>query len=179
MIGKCNVEWSPKTFSGALALGENQYGRTTIIPRLFAGVLGTSLATWRQFITTAAGEISLLTGAGAAGVMAEDFKVAWMGLAFPNKIQHIKELRWNIGDRKYGRINIEELESYNTPALVFEEGFPIDEEQNFQLWGYSDVDPIRVASVGGEWQRIVMLGAAYYKIIDKLLGVPGAVISTT
>lgn len=176
MIGKCNVEWSPKTFSGALALGENQYGRTTIMPRLFNGVLGVSLATWRQRLTTVGDQV-LLTGAGAGNVLAEDFKVAWMGLAFPNKIQHIKEIKFSIGDRKYGRLNIEDLESYNTPALVFEEGFTIDEEQSFELDVYADIDPLRTTV--GEWQRIVMLGAAYYKIIDKLLGVPGAVIPTT
>lgn len=165
MITKCNAEWSPKGF-GYLNPQSGQYGRTTILPALFNGFSGLQLAHWRQLLTTP-GEQTLLTGTRAGHTLPEDFKVAWLGLVFPNKQQQISEIRFQIGDRKYGRIDVEEIKSYNQPALVFEEGYVIDEEEAFDLLGY-----VKTA----DYQRMVMLGAAYYKQIDRVLGNPGAAI---
>ena len=165
LIGKCNTEWAPKTF-GALNVGDGQYGRTTILPALFNGFAGAQLAHWRQTLTTA-GHQTLLTGTRAGNTIPEDFKIAWSGIAFPNKQMNISEIRFHIGDTKYGRIDLEELHTYNQPALIFEEGFTIDEEQAFELWGYVKTP---------DFQRIVLLGACYYKQIDRVLGLPGAAL---
>jgi len=165
IISKCEAEWAPKKI-GYLTPDANEFGRTTILPALFRGFNTLQMAHWRQNLTLTGHQL-LIYGAGSGATLAEDFKVGWMGLAFPNKQQLISEIRWQLGDRKYGRINIEEIERYNKPALVFEEGFIIDEETSFDLYGY-----VKTA----DYQRIVMLGAAYFKFIDKVLGLPGAVI---
>jgi hypothetical protein len=164
VIEKCNADWAPKTF-GYLTPNEKQYGRTSILPALFRGWAAAApypqLVHWRQYINDT-GEQTLLMGSGTGNVLPEDFKVAWIGLAFPNKQMNISELRWQISDSKYGRVNIEELQSYNKPAIIFEEGFIL-----FELYGY-------VEHVG--YQRIVPLGTCYFKVITKVLGNPGAVI---
>lgn len=194
-INKCNLDWKPRSFNSAKALtGDGGfYGRTTILPALFdgnglvpldiTGGGGSPVATWRQKFTSASlttADTILLQGAGTGEIIAEDFKVAWAGLAFPNKNQHITEIKYQIGDRKYGRINLEEMLCYNKPALVFEEGYVLDEKESFHLYGYVE-GPIPIYHDGstGVYQRIVPLGAAYYKNVSKVLGVPGTAISTT
>jgi hypothetical protein len=175
VITKCDTEWKPKTF-GYLTPMENQYGRTSIIPALFRGfgqtattppTAGHYLTDWRQHITST-GLQTLLMGNGAGDILPEDFKIAWIGLAFPNKQMNISELKWQISDQKFIRVNIEELMSYNKPALIFEKGYILNEEESFDLYGYVEEE---------DYQRIVMLGAAYYKIIDKVLGAPGSAIA--
>jgi hypothetical protein len=176
VIDKCNVDWAPKT-CGYLTPRANQYGRTSILPGAFRGfgqvaatppVAGTnSLIHWRQNITST-GAQTLLTGVLTGDVIPEDIKIAWIGLAFPNKQLTIRELKWQISDSKFVRVNIEELMGYNKPALVFEEGYILNEKESFQLTGY-------VEQAG--YQRIVPLGALYFKTIDRVLGAPGAVIT--
>lgn len=118
--------------------------------------------------------------------MPEDWKTGWLGLAFPNKNQHITEIRFQIGDRKYGRINLEEMHLYNKPAIIFEEPFIIDEDTSFHLYGYFE-GPIPESpfsptlSIEGvdtyvQHQRVVMLGMANYKMVDRALGNTGATI---
>lgn len=177
VIKKCNAEWSPKT-CGFLSPGNNQYGRTTILPALFDDLDGNRMSHWRQEWDET-GHQTIITGTGTGNTIPEDFKVAWIGLALPNKNQHITEIKFQIGDRKYGRIDIEEMHVYNKPAIIFEEGQIIDEEQSFDLYAYIE-GPLPENGPGGEedsiYQRVVMLGAAYYKMIDKVLGNPGAAI---
>jgi hypothetical protein len=178
IITKCNLEWAPKSFNKARALSpmDNNYGRTTILPELFDDVNSTQMAHWRQLFITA-GHQTIITGSGSGNTIPEDFKVAWAGLAFPNKQQHITEIKWQIGDRKYGRINIEEIKSYNKPAIIFEEGFILDEEESFDLYAYVE-GPICIEEpfIEGLYQRVVMLGAAYFKVVSKVLGNCGAAI---
>jgi len=185
-VNKCLSDWKPKGFSIAKALSpsEGNFGRTTILPALFDGhcpvatpATGTQLTgTWRQLFTVAGNQI-LLQGNRASETIAEDFKIAWIGLAFPNKEQHITEIKWQIGDRKYGRINLEEMHLYNKPAVIFEEGFVLNEEESFHLYGFVQ-GPIPTHHDGyvALHQSIVMLGAAYFKVVSKVLGNPGAVI---
>jgi len=165
VIEKCNADWAPRTL-GYLAPGANQYGRTSILPPLFKDNTGTQMVTWRQYFSSS-GHQTLLAGVRTGNVIPEDFKIAWIGLAFPNKQLQISEIKWQIGDRKYGRIDLEELRVYEKPAVIFEEGFIIDEEQSFELYGYVEQP---------DYQRIIMLGACYYKNIDKVLGNPGSAI---
>lgn len=166
IIQKCSREWAPRAFGGLNPQG-NEFGRTSILPEIFDNSLGANLIHYRQRLLAAGNQI-LLQGNGTGAVLPEDIKVAWAGLAFPNEQMNITEIRFQIGDKKYGRINIEELANYDKPALVFEEGFILDEEQSFDLWGY-----VREP----DFQRIVPLGAMYYKYIDKVLGTVGAAIT--
>jgi len=186
LINKCSAEWAPRSF-GALTPNSNQYGRTTILPALFNDHTGTQMdsthrtlilggGTWRQLFTVL-GHQTLMTGTRAGNTIPEDFKIALAGFAFPNKNQHLTEIKMQIGDRKYGRIDLEEMWVYNKPAIIFEEGFVIDEEEAFDLYGYIE-GPIPVAHDGftGVYQRIVPIGAAYFKFYDKVGGAPGSTI---
>lgn len=177
LIQRCEMDWDPKKF-GFLTPGSNEFGRTTILPALFDDLDGDQMADWRQKWDET-GHQTIITGTRAGNTIPEDFKVGWLGLAFPNKNEHITEIKFQIGDRKYGRINLEEMHGYKNPALIFEEGFMINEEQSFDLYGYID-GPLPQNGPGGEedsiYQRVVMLGAAYYRRIDKVLGNCGAAI---
>jgi hypothetical protein len=177
MINKCSMEWKPRSF-GSLTPTQDQFGRTTILPGIFGdhnGLLA-PLVTWRQLFITAGHQL-LMTGGRTGFTIPEDIKVAWAGIALPNKNQELTEIKFQIGDRKFGRIDLEELHLYNKPALIFEEGYILDEEESFDLWGYIE-GPIPVMHDGytGAWQRIILLGAAYYKFYDKVGGNCGAQI---
>lgn len=178
IIQKCNVEWAPRSF-GYLVPAAGQYGRTTILPALFDDHNGFPMTHWRQRFTVA-GDQTIMNGRNAGNTIPEDFKIAWMGIALPNKEQHLTEIKLQIGDRKYMRMNIEEVKAYETPAIIFEEGFVIDEETAFDLYGFVQ-GPIPVDHEGNAWQHqhIVLIGAAYYKQIDRVLGNPGAAIIST
>lgn len=177
IIRKTNLEWAPRT-CGFMLPRSNQYGRTTILPSCFHGFANATLPHWRQTITST-GHQTLIHGQRTGDIIPEDVKIAWLGLAFPNKQQHITEVRWQIGDRKYGRVNLEDMRAYNKPALIFEDGFILDEEQSFHLYGYVE-GPIPTLAWGPDtpciYQSIVMLGALYYKNIDKVLGNTGTAL---
>src|SRR5512136_825855 len=133
-LSKCNNDWSPKRFNlgSTFGMGEAEYGRTTILPGAFIGrygdavtTTGTALATYRQSFTSAflAGnptQFVLMAGGGSGEVIAENIKIALMGFAFPNKEQHITEIKMQIADTKFGRYNLEEMLIMNKPALIFE-----------------------------------------------------------
>lgn len=177
-------KWFPKktslqAFGGLTPVAGEQFGETSILPCLFdpnphyygGAAFGASAAAgfatppryWRQYFD-ATGHQVIIQGCRAAEAIPEDFMVGWAGLMFPNKQQTITEIRWQTSDRKYARVNIEEMHSFNKPAIIFEEGFLLKEEQSFHLYGY--VEEI-------DFQTIVMLGATFYKVIDKVLGNPG------
>ena len=192
-VNKCVADWKPRTFdlSKPLSPSAEGFGRTTILPALFNDHAGNQMyfdvagvapfndpqqATWRQLFT-AAGHQTLITGRGSGNTIPEDFKVAWIGLALPNEQQHITEIKFQIGDRKYGRLNLEEIHSYNKPAIIFQEGFILNQEESFELYGYVEGPiPIHHDGYEGVHQRIVMLGATYFKVISKVLGNCGAAI---
>lgn len=180
-IQKYETKW--KTKFGGLTPPEGNWGRTSILPALFdpnpacygGGAFGRTAAVagftippryWRQRFITKGNQV-ILQGCGSGETIPEDYAVAWMGLAFPNKQQLISELQWQTSDRKFVRVNIEEIESYNKPALIFEEGFMLNELQAFHLNGY-------LKEVG--YQRVVMLGKTLFSVIDKVLGNPGDAI---
>ena len=179
-VNKCLSDWNPKKFSISKALSPDagNFGRTTILPALFDDHSGNPMVsgTWRQLFTVQ-GNQTLIQGVRSGETIPEDMKVAWIGLAFPNKQQHITEVKWQIGDRKYGRINLEEMHVYDTPALIFEEGFILDEEESFHLYGYVEGPiPTHHDAYIALHQSIVMLGATYFKNVSKVLGNTGAAI---
>ena len=186
---QCSADW--KKTPGYIKTSSGQYGRTTILPAMFDDHSSLPMnstrsllvggATWRQLFTTA-GHQQLLAGVGASNIIPEDIKIALMGFAFPNKEQHITEIKMQIGDQKLGRINLEQMLLYKKPALVFADGYLLDEKQGFELYG-NVKGPIPVHNNNdaytGLWQYIIPIGAAYYKTVDKVLGNCGAAITTT
>ncbi len=137
------------------------------------------MVTYRQLFT-AAGNQTLMSGAASGSTIPKSFKVGLMGFAFPNQQQHLTEIKMQIGDRKFGRIDIEEMHQYDEPAIIFEEGFEVGEEESFTLYGYVEGPiPTALGAYTGLWQRIVPIGEAFYKTYDKVGGNPGAAISIT
>ena len=173
--GLCNVDWKPRTF-GQFAGGANTYVNTTILPPLFRGILTTQLVTFRQLFTTA-GNQTLMYGSAAGRTIPEDFKIGLMGFALPNENQHLTEIKMQIGDRKYCRIDLEEIHQYDQPAVIFEEGWIVNEEEAIDIYGYIEGPiPTAIGNYTGVWQRIVPIGVAYAKSYDKVGGAPGSAI---
>ena len=131
-----------------------EFGKTTIMPELFNDMSGTRLVTWNQELTTL-GHQTIMTGAGAAATIAEDYKVGLVGLAFLDKSIRVTEIKMQISDKKLPRINIEEAQVYNKPAIVFEDYWILDEETAFDLYGYVEaIGPQRIKLIGLQLNRV-------------------------
>jgi len=140
---------------------------TTIIPALFNDITGTRLVTWDQWFN-ATGHQKIITGAAAGNTIAKDYAVGLAGLAFLDKAIRVSEIKLQISERKLPRINIEEAFAYNKPAIIFEEGFILDEQATFELFAY-------VLSQGP--QRIKLIGLQCNRVKDKLLTNTGAALT--
>lgn len=163
VIQKAEEDWDPMKFGGMNPdLSARQFGWTTLQPSLFrgfGGVAGAVLTTWEQLFT-ATGSQTILAGANTGSTIYRDYKVGIAGFAFLTKAIKISEIKMQISDQKLPRVNIEEVMVYNKPALVFEEGFVIDEQVGFDLHAY-------VLSRGV--QSIKPIGFQVNRIKDKLL----------
>jgi hypothetical protein len=157
LIAKASADWAPLSYGGIAPLA-GQFGKTTVMPQLFADNAGNRLTTWEQTFT-ATGSQTIMTGVESGGIIPEDFKVGLVGLAFLDKALKISEIKMQISDKKLPRMNIEEAFLYNKPAIIFEEGFILDEKTSFDLYGY-------VLSQG--IQRIKLIGLQVNRIPNKL-----------
>jgi hypothetical protein len=186
-INSCNLSWAPRRFNTQHTFGggEGEYGRTTILPGLFMDhnlVALTGMATWRQAFTSAflaanPIQFTLMAGVGAGNTIPEGTKVALMGFAFPNKQQHITEIKMQIGDRKYGRINLEQMLIMNKPAIILEEGIVLEEEEAFDLYAHMDTTGItQIGNWTTIYQRVVPIGALYYQYYQKVGGIVGSTV---
>ena len=157
LVAKAALDWAPKTFGG-MAPRSNQFGETTIIPALFRGDAQTAanagqLATWNQYLGTT-GHRTIMTGANTGNIY-EDYKIGLTGFALLDKSININEIRFQISDRKIGRINIEEAMAYENPAIIFEDGLMLDEETGFTLYAYVlSRGDIRLAPLGFQLNRV-------------------------
>lgn len=175
-LANAKAVWGGLTYGG-FTPGSKQFGRSTILPRLFAGfgqtpttppTVANTLPTWIQNITARGAQI-LIQGSLGGQLTPEDWRIAWLGLAFP-KMPHVTELRWQIGDTTYPRLNIEECNVYNKPTVIFENGYDIPEETFFEMQGWIEA--------GGR-QEFVMLGFAFYRRKDLAISAPGSLTGTT
>ena len=151
-----------------LDVDRGEFGETTILPALFDGLAAAyqPLNSWHQWFN-ATGHRTILSGADTGNRIYEDYKVGLIGLAFLDKAIRVSEIKMQISDKKLPRINIEEALAYNKPAIVFEEGFILDEEKAFDLYAF-------VVSQGP--QRIKLIGLQLNKIKDKVLTNTGAAL---
>ena len=157
LIRKAEADWAPLKYGGVKPKA-GQFGKSTIMPQLFKGMAGTMLTTWDQWFT-ATGSQLILAGVGTGNTIPEDFKVGLVGIAFLDPVVRVSEIKMQIGDKKLPRINIEEAFCYRRPCIVFEEGFILDEETGFELYGY-------VLSQGP--QRIKLIGVQVNRVPNKL-----------
>jgi hypothetical protein len=155
LISKASGEWGIPASKFTLESGY----LTTVIPALFNDNAGNRLTTWDQWFTTT-GSQTIMTGTGNGGIIPEDFMVGFCGLAFLDKAIRVSEIKLQLSDTKLPRINIEEAFAYNKPAIVFENGYVLDQKTAFELVGY-------VLTQGP--QRIKLIGVQANKVKDKLL----------
>ena len=157
LVAKAQADWAPKTFGG-MAPNSSQFGESTIIPALFRGDAQTAaasgqLATWTQQLATA-GSRTIMTGANAGNIY-EDYKIGLAGFAFLEKSTNISEIKFQISDRKIGRINIEEAYSYENPAIIFEDGLILDEESGYTLYAFvTSPGRAKIAPIGFQLNRV-------------------------
>lgn len=174
LIAHAKDKWGDK-YGGFTPTG-GQFGKTTIMPEMFYGYGGIGFAaaappaprlvTWNnEFHTRGAyagqipgGALAIIEGANTGGTLFEDYMIGLGGIAFLDKAIKVTEIRMQIGDKKLPRINLEEAMAYNKPAVVFEEGFILDEEEGFEMWGY-------IQSEG--WQRIKLIGLQLNRVPNK------------
>jgi hypothetical protein len=184
LIEKAEADWAPLKYAGrrkevafgvpgpGLEVKTGEFGRTSILPALFKDTNGVRLTTWDQWFTTTAaypipGARMIMSGVGTGGMIPEDFKIGLAGIAFLDKAIRISEIKMQISDRKLPRINIEEAFVYNKPAIIFEEGFVLDEKAVFELYAY-------VLTQGP--QRIKLIGFQLNKVKDTLFTEAGAAL---
>lgn len=152
--------------------GEDEFGETTILPALFGDRLGTRLTTWYQWYGPALGMTipgsNVIMSGVVSGNIPEDYKVGLAGLVFLDKAIRVSEIKMQISDKKLPRINVEEAFGYNKPAVLFEDGYILDEEKGFELIGY-------LLSQGP--QRIKLLGLQVNRVKDKVLTNTGAALT--
>ena len=157
LINLAQQSW-PSMKYGGIYPKAGEFGKTTIMPELFINMSGVTLTTWLQNLT-ALGHQTIMAGSQAGGTIAEDYKIGLVGLAFLDKAIRISEIKMQISDKKLPRINIEECMAYEQPAIVFEDGFILDEEHGFDLYAY-------VLSQG--YQRIKLIGLQLNRVPNKL-----------
>ncbi len=161
---KAEAQWSPLTYGG-MNPTSGQFGKSTILPALFRDITTTQMTTWAQTFTNAhvtaalAGTSQVIIDGRNNSLIPEDYMIGLAGLCFLDKAIKISEIKMQIGDKKIPRINLEECMTYNKPCIVFEQGFTLDEEENFELMGY-------IMAAGH--QRIKLLGLELNRIPNKV-----------
>ena len=155
LVSNALSDWAPLKYGG-ISPKAGEFGKTTIMPELFNGLQAAyqPLPTWDQWFN-ATGHQTIITGAGTSGTIAEDYKVGLVGLALLSKAIRITEIKMQIGDKKLPRVNIEEAFVYNKPAIVFEDGYILDEETGFDLYAYVQTQgPQRIKLIGIQLNRV-------------------------
>ena len=165
---------------GKFQPGANQYGRTTILPKIFADEAGDILdkdhspSTWGvnefriYFSSTSPSSVTIpgwktiLQGGNpqAIGTTPEDVIIALAGFAVPDPSILFSKLQLQIGDKTYVIVDVEEMHMYEQPALLFEDGYVIPPETYFVLKGFFQASG---------YQRVVPLGFMLYRRKDLLI----------
>lgn len=176
------ARWTGFKYDPAKALqpDEGESGRTTILPELFADenndILDDNHApqTWgvdnyRIYYTDTSpaavaipGWKTILQGGNPQniGITREDSIIALAGYMIPDPTILISKLRMEIGSRRYPKIDIEEMHGYEQPALIFEEGYTIPEENHFLLKGFFEANG---------YQRVIPLGFCIFRRRDLFI----------
>lgn len=164
--------WNRK--HGGLDPARGQFGHTTILPEWLADEAGDVLdknhtpVTWgvnsfRQLFTGTSpaayaipGWKTILQGGKSdeIGLMPSKVAMGLIGFALPSKIQPITKLKLQLGTEKGIVIDIEQMLAFNKPAIVFEEGWEVFEQDPFELRGFFEASG---------YVRVVPLGLGFYK----------------
>jgi hypothetical protein len=132
---------------GGLFPGANEYGETTIRPR-FVGLGTTSgkIESWNRNLATVGWQDFINNS------VIEDVYLGIVGFAFPNVAQRCGGIRIEAGQRKFPVLNLEgEMDVMEEPAVIFEKGIVIPEEETLKLRvhaltkGYNVIKPLGFA----------------------------------
>jgi len=146
--------WPGFTYGG-LFPGVKQFGITTALPKFFKGFAGVTLATFRQNITATGWQtIFDMT-------VEEDIILGGMGFGISQPTTNLTEIRLEIGDKKYPRINLEEANVWKAFAVILRQGWIAEQETPFKLRGYFEATG---------YQRIVPINSfTLYKRKDLVI----------
>ena len=132
---------------GGLFPGANQYGITTIRPRFVE--LGTTtgkIESWNRNLSTIGWQDVVNNN------VIEDVYIGILGFTFPNVSQRVGAIRIEAGKQKFPVLNLEgEMDIMSEPAVMFETGIIIPEEEAFKLRvhavtkGYNVIKPLGFA----------------------------------
>jgi len=178
-VSLAQSRWPGMTYGG-FQPGDGQFGRTTILPSIFADENGDVLdanhvpTTWgvNEFriyfsdTSPAAAAIpgwrTILQGGNeqAIGVMPEDVIVALAGVEIPDPSINFSLLKLEIGDKTHVKIDVEEAHGMERPAIIFEKGYVIEPEEYFRMRGFFQAEG---------YQRVIPLGFMLYRRKDFLI----------
>ena len=128
---------------GGMFPESGQYGITTALPKFFDWRAGTPrLTTFRQNYGSS-GWNKIFTGVSDEGIV-----TGACGIMIPDPTINVNEIRLEIDNRKYPRINLEEMHGMKKPAVIFREGFVIPPKAQYEMYG-------RFEAAG--YQRIIPL----------------------
>lgn len=132
---------------GGLFPGANQYGITTIRPRFVQlGTTSGKIESWNRNLATVGWQDFV------DNTVIEDVYIGILGFQFPNVSQRCGAIRIEAGKQKFPVINLEgEMDVMSEPAVMFETGIIIPEEEAFKLRvhavtkGYNIIKPLGFA----------------------------------
>lgn len=166
LIEESLKNWSPQKYGG-IKPSSGEIGKSTIMPPLFIDNAGNTLVTWQQDFT-ALGHQIIMAGSGGSNTIFEDYMVGIAGFAVLDPTIRFTEIKMYIGDRKLGRINIEEMYCYEKPAIIFEDAYIVNEETTFEFYAFVNAFGL---------QRVKLLGLQMNRIADKMLTATGAALT--
>lgn len=163
---------------GGMFPASDEFGETTILPKFLANG-GASLVTFCQELDLTDALFNPSAGTSPAwidilnGTLDEDVMIGIIGFVIdPCKVGtdsttvDVTELRMEIGDKKFPRLNIEEIHGYEQPVLILEQGAMILPEKPYLLRGMIAPPGVSITSSA---QRVVPIGVAEWKRTDLVI----------
>ena len=155
---KAQSAWPGLKISRSMYPIEGEIGETTILPKFLRNRAGSKLSSFRQNFASTGWQYIFYDN---ANLMDEDICVGIPGFGILSPTLNFDEIRMEIGDKKYARIDLEEAQGYEQPAIIFKEGLVIPEEKSYIIKG-------KFAATG--YQRIVPIqGLCLYKKKDSVI----------
>jgi len=163
LVQKAMAQWAPLRYGG-LNPQSGEFGKTTIMPELFqtgafeTGVL-TTMTNWGDaYISTTTQTVpgnNIIMQGNTSGNIPEDYMCGIVGLAFLEPTSRISEIRMQISDKKLPRMNIQEAWGYKRPCIIWENGYVLDEETGFTLYGFALAQgPYKIKLIGLQLNRV-------------------------
>ncbi len=166
---------------GGFSPDQSQYGRTTLLPDYYADENGDILDdahspntwgtdSWRQSFTALSPTAvslpawrTILQGGNAnnIGITPEDVIQTIVGYAITDPTLLFGKIKHEIGDKIYPKIGIEDINGFEEPVIVFEEGYVLPPKTHFKLRGFQ--------TIATGYQTFIPQGFMLYRIKDSVI----------